>query len=96
MGKGKNRNKKVKEEWSKCEQHGKGGFGVFHRQIRNATSYYCALKAIAKSLPPKPGHSRELFAVAILTKGCGLTPEEICHSLLYHKISLLRSKNQLF
>jgi len=76
MGKAKNRNKKVKEEWSNCGELGKGGPGVIHRQIRKATGHYRAVKTIDKRLPAKIDYSRELLVMAILAKVCGLTSSE--------------------
>ena len=68
MEKAKNRNEKVEEDWRNCEELGKGGFGVVHRQIRRVTGHYRAVKTIDKRLPAKLDYSRELLVMAILAK----------------------------
>jgi len=63
------RNEKVKEVWRDCEELGRGGFGVVHKQIQRATGHYRAVKTIDKSrLPPDLDYSRELLVMAILSK----------------------------
>ena len=92
MGKAKNRNKKVKEEWSNCGELGKGGFGVVHKQIQKATSHYRAVKMINKRLPAKIDYSRELLVMAILAKVCSLTPREFataCYPVEYSFCGLM-------
>ena len=84
----KNRNEKVKEDWSNCGELGKGGFGVVHKQIRKATGHYRAVKAIDKRLPAKLDYSRELLVMAILAKVCSFTPEGFRLSLLPYRTFL--------
>ncbi|KAG0124693.1 kinase-like domain-containing protein [Tuber indicum] len=63
------RGEKVKEVWRDCEELGRGGFGVVHKQIQRATGHYRAVKTIDKSrLPPDLDYSRELLVMAILAK----------------------------
>ncbi|PUU79037.1 kinase-like domain-containing protein [Tuber borchii] len=62
--KAKNRNEKVKEDWSNCGELGRGGFGVVHKQIEKNTGRYRAIKTIDKRLD----YSRELLVMAILAK----------------------------
>jgi len=81
LGKAKNRNEKVKEDWSNCGEVGKGGFGVVHKQIEKTTGQCRAVKTIEKRLPNEVDYSRELLVMAILTKVCVLTRERICLSL---------------
>ena len=73
--KAKNRNEKVKEDWSSCEEIGRGGFGVVYKQMQETTGHYRAVKAIDKRLHPKIDYSRELLVMAILAKVCVLTSE---------------------
>ena len=87
-----NRNEKVKEDWSNCGELGKGGFGVVHRQREKTTGRYRAVKTIHKRLPLKLDYSRELFVMAILTKVCGLTPEEFTPVYHPHLIFLLSNR----
>ncbi|KAG0643275.1 kinase-like domain-containing protein [Tuber brumale] len=68
LGKGKDRNKEVKEDWGNCGELGKGGFGVVHKQIQKTTGHYRAVKTIDKRLPYKLDYSRELLVMAILAK----------------------------
>ncbi|PUU79034.1 kinase-like domain-containing protein [Tuber borchii] len=65
LGEAKNRNEKVKEDWSNCEELGRGGFGVVHKQIEKTTGHYRAVKRINKR---QPNYSRELLVMAILAK----------------------------
>ncbi|KAG0133629.1 kinase-like domain-containing protein [Tuber indicum] len=64
----KNRNEKVKEDWSNCGELGKGGFGVVNKQIKETTGKYRAVKTIDKSSTPEIDYSRELLVMAILAK----------------------------
>lgn len=80
--KAKNRNEKIEEDWSNCEELGRGGFGIVHKQIRGATGHYRAVKTIDKRLSAKLDYSRELLVMAILAKVCGLTHEGVCRSFL--------------
>jgi len=73
VAKAKNRNEKVKEDWSNCEQIGRGGFGIVHKQMQETTCHYRAVKKIDKRLHPKVDYSRELLVMAILGKVCVLT-----------------------
>ena len=75
--KAKNRNGKVEEDWFNCEELGRGGFGVVHKQIQETTGQYRAVKTIDKRLHPTVDYSRELHIMAILAKVCVLTPEGI-------------------
>ncbi|KAG0643271.1 kinase-like domain-containing protein, partial [Tuber brumale] len=68
LEKAKDRNKKVKEDWSNCGELGKGGFGVVHKQIRKTTGHYRAVKTIDKKLSPKLDYTRELLVMALLAK----------------------------
>ncbi|KAG0643278.1 kinase-like domain-containing protein [Tuber brumale] len=68
LGEEKDRNRKVKEDWSNCGELGKGGFGVVHKQIQKSTGHYRAVKTVDKSLPHKLDYSRELLVMAILAK----------------------------
>jgi len=81
VGKAKNRNKEVKEEWGNCGELGKGGSGVVHKQIEQTTGRYRAVKTIDKRPPIRLDHSRELIVMAKLAKVCVLAPEEIFSSL---------------
>jgi len=76
VGKAKNRDEKVKEDWRNCVELGRGGFGVVHKQVQETTGHYRAVKAINKRLYPRADYSRELLVMAILAKVCGLTPME--------------------
>jgi len=79
----KNRYKRVKEDWSSCEELGAGGFGAVYRQVRGTTGRYRAIKTIDKrKLPPNLDYSRELLVMAILAKVCVLIPEGPCPGLL--------------
>jgi len=81
--KGKNRYKRVKEDWRNCEELGSGGFGTVYKQVRGTTGRYRAVKAINKRrLPPKLDCSRELLVMAILAKVCLLVPERLFLDLL--------------
>ena len=64
----RNRNEKMKEDWSDCEELGKGGFGIVHKQIEKTTGRYRAVKTIDKGLSRKHDYSRELLVMAILAK----------------------------
>ena len=75
VGEAKDRNEKMRENWSNCGELGKGGFGVVYRQIEKATGRYRAVKTIDKRLSSELDYSRELLVMAILAKVCGLTPE---------------------
>ncbi|CUS11453.1 unnamed protein product, partial [Tuber aestivum] len=66
--KAKNGNKKVKEDWSNCGELGKGGFGIVDMQVQKATGQYRAVKTIVKRSATEFDYSRELLAMAILTK----------------------------
>ncbi|KAG0133633.1 kinase-like domain-containing protein [Tuber indicum] len=68
LEKAKDRNRKVKEDWSNCGELGKGGFGVVNKQIQKLTGHCRAVKAIDKSLPHKFDYSRELLVMSILAK----------------------------
>ncbi|PUU79624.1 kinase-like domain-containing protein, partial [Tuber borchii] len=68
LGKAKNRNEKVKEDWSNCGELGRGGFGVVHKQIEKTTGQYRAVKTIDRRLPNEVDYSRELLVMAILAK----------------------------
>ena len=81
LGKAKNRNEKVKEDWSNCEELGRGGFGVVHKQIEKTTGHYRAVKTINKRLSITFDYSRELLVMAILAKVCILTPKRVFLSL---------------
>ena len=80
--KAKNRNEKVEEDWRDCEELGRGGFGIVHKQIQKATGHCRAVKTINKRLHAKLDYSRELLVMAILAKVCGLTLEGVCRSFL--------------
>ena len=81
LGKAKNRNAKVKEDWSNCEELGRGGFGVVHKQSQKTSGSYRAVKTIDKRLPAGLDYSRELLVMAILAKVGILTPKRISPSL---------------
>ena len=81
LGKPKKRKEKVKEDWSNCEELGRGGFGVVHRQIEKTTGHCRAVKAIDKRLPAGLDYSRELLVMAILAKVCVFALERILPSL---------------
>lgn len=70
------------EEWRNCGELGRGGFGVVNRQMEKTTGRFRAVKTIHKRLPLKLDYSRELLAMAILAKVCGLAPKEF--TPLYH------------
>ena len=75
MEKVKDRNMKIREDWSNCGELGKGGFGVAHKQIQKTTGNCRAVKTIDKRMSPRLDYSRELLVMAILAKVCLLTPE---------------------
>ena len=75
VAKAKNRNEKVKEDWSDCEEIGRGGFAVVHKQVQETTGHYRAVKTIDKRLHPKVDYSREILVMAILGKVCVFTSE---------------------
>ena len=68
VGKAKNRNEKVTENWSNCGELGRGGFGVVHKQIKETTDHCRAVKTIDKRPYPKADYSRELLVMAIMAK----------------------------
>ena len=74
----RNRNEKIKEDWRDCEELGKGGFGVVHRQVEKTTGRCRAVKKIDKR---QHNCSRELLVMAILTKVRILAWVEICSIL---------------
>lgn len=78
VGKAKNRNERVKEDWGNCEELGRGGFGVVLKQIQKATGHCRAVKTIDKRLPMNLDYSRELLVMAVLSKVCVPTPRGIC------------------
>jgi len=81
--KGKNRYKRVEEDWRNCEELGIGGFGAVYKQVQGATGRNRAIKAIDKRrLPANFDYSRELLVMAILAKVCVSIPKEICSGLL--------------
>ena len=80
--KAKNRNEKVEEDWRDCEELGRGGFGIVHKQIQKATGHYRAVKTIDKRVSAELDYSRELLVMAILAKVCVLTLEGFYSSLL--------------
>ena len=75
LGNAKNRNEKVKEDWSNCGELGRGGFGVVHKEIVKTTGQYRAVKTVDKRLPNEVDYSRELLMMAILAKVCVLVPK---------------------
>jgi len=80
--KGKNRYKRMKEDWRNCEELGTGGFGTVYKQVRGTTGSYRAVKAIDKRrLPLELECSRELLVMAILAKVCLLVPGRLHHPL---------------
>ena len=68
LGRAKNRNEKVKEDWSNCGELGRGGFGIVHKQIQKATGHCRAVKMIDKRPSIRFDYSRELLVMAILAK----------------------------
>ena len=82
LGEAKNRNKKVKEDWTNCGELGKGGFGIVYKQKEKTTGRYRAIKTIDKRPPLRLDYSRELLVMAILSKVGVLVPEVFGHSLL--------------
>ncbi|KAG0133636.1 kinase-like domain-containing protein, partial [Tuber indicum] len=68
LEKAKDRNGKVKEDWSNSGELGKGGFGVVHKQVQETTGRCRAVKTIDKRLPHRLDYSRELLVMAILAK----------------------------
>jgi len=96
VGKAKNRDGKVKEDWRTCGELGRGGFGVVHKQVQGTTGHYRAIKTINKRLYPRVDYSRELLVMAILAKVSGPIPMEFA---LVHNSSggfLLWSNSKLF
>jgi len=93
VGKAKNRDEKVKEDWRNCGELGRGGFGVVHKQVRENTGHYRAVKTIDKRQYPRVDYSRELLVMAVLAKVCGLTPIEFTSVYNSSGVSLLRSNN---
>ena len=75
LGEVRNRNKKVKEDWSNCGELGSGGFGVAHKHIRKTTGRYRVVKTIDKRPPLRLDYSRELLVIAILAKVGALIPK---------------------
>ena len=96
LGEAKNRNKKVKEDWSNCGELGKGGFGVVYKQKEKTTGHYRAIKTIDKRPPLRPDYSRELLVMAILAKVCILFPEGFYPTYYPYRTFLLWSNPQLF
>ena len=96
LGEARNRNKKVKEDWSNCGELGSGGFGVVYKQIRKTTGRYRAVKAIDKRPPLRLDYSRELLVMAILAKVGALIPEAFRLGLLPLEGFLSWSNVQLF
>jgi len=94
--KGGNKNEKVKESWSNCEELGWGGFGVVHKQIERATGRYRAVKMINKRRASTLDCSRELLVMAKLSKVCVLAPKETCSSLQLCGFILSWFNGQLF
>ena len=90
VGKAKNRDEKVKEDWRNCGELGRGGFGIVHKQVQETTGHYRAVKTIDKMQYPRVEYSRELLVMAKLAKVCGLTPTE--STLVYNSfgVSLLQ------
>jgi len=68
VGKAKNRDEKVNEDWGNCGVLGKGGIGVVHKQIKKTTGHYREVKTIDKGQSHKLDYSRELLVIAILAK----------------------------
>ena len=81
LGMAKNRNEKVKEDWSNRGELGRGGFGVVYKQIEKTTGHYRAVKVIDKRSSIMLDYSRELLVMAILAKVCVLIPKRILLSL---------------
>lgn len=92
LGKMKNRNEKVEEDWDNCEELGRGGFGIVHKQTEKKTGRCRAVKKIDKRQSHQLDHSRELLIMAILAKVSSHLPRE--SATVYHpcRISLSRSK----
>ena len=82
VAKVKNKDEKVKEEWSDCGELGSGGFGVVYKQIQRATGNYRAVKTIQKKQASTLDASREILVMAKLAKVCVLILKGICLSLL--------------
>jgi len=78
----KNKDAKVKEEWSDCGQLGSGGFGVVYKQIQRATGNYRAVKTIHKKQAYTLDSSREVLVMGKLAKVRVLTLEGICPNLM--------------
>ena len=78
----KNRNVKVKENWTNCGYLGRGGFGVVYKQIEKDTGRYRAIKIIDKRLLPRSDYSGELLVMAILAKVGVPIPEAFRLSIL--------------
>ena len=87
----RNRNEKMKEDWRDCEELGKGGFGVVHKQMEKTTGRCRAVKTIDKRLPLKHDYSRELLVMAILAKV--RIPPRRKFSPVYHSYKNLLSSN---
>ena len=87
VGKAKNRNEKVKEDWRNCQELERGGFGVVYKQIQESTGDCRAVKTIDKRSCTMAVYSRELVVMAILAKVGVLilptTPRELsCRGLM--------------
>ena len=95
LGKAKKRKEKVKEDWSNCEELGRGGFGVVHKQIEKTTGHCRAVKTIDKRLPARLDYSRELLVMAILAKVCVFTLKKILPSLPPYGVLPVWSNGQL-
>ena len=95
VGKAKNRDEKVEENWSDCGELGRGGFGVVYKQIEKTTGHYRALKMIDKRPPLRLDYSRELLVMAILAKVCFVNPEKFSLVYYLYQIFLLWSNVQL-
>ncbi|KAG0640817.1 kinase-like domain-containing protein [Tuber brumale] len=76
VGKARSRNEEVKEVWHNCEELGRGGFSVVHKQIQRTTGLCRAVKTIDKTqIPSDFVYTRELLMMAILAKVCVLIPK---------------------
>ena len=80
--KAKNKDGKVKEEWSDCGDLGSGGFGAVCMQIQRATGNYRAVKMIHKGQASALDCSREVLVMAKLAKVCVPTLKGIGPNLL--------------
>jgi len=74
VGKARNRDEKVEEDWSDSGELGRGGFGIVQKQIEKATRHYRAVKAIDKRPSLGVDYSRELLVMAKLVKVCVFIP----------------------